>query len=497
MKYRRIRSQLPGAILAAALIAAMAVISVSAERLPVGDTPAAGTSSSNATEAAKQVSAAFENAAARVTPWVVPIISEQQTQERSQARIPPELGRYFGDDFFRHFFPPEGEDDRAVRGFGSGVVVSADGYVLTNAHVVRHAERVTVVLPDKKRHRAEVVGTDPQTDLAVIKIDAHGLEPARLGDSDAVKVGQWVLAVGNPFQLLNTVTTGIVSATGRASIGLASYESFIQTDASINPGNSGGALADLDGNVIGINTAISSPSGGNVGIGFAIPINMAKDVMHQLIDNGKVTRGYLGLVPQDLDDDLARALRLNTTSGSLVGDVTPDGPASEAGVERGDVITTFDGRPVDDSNELRNLVAAARPGAEVEIELLRDGKRKAVTVRLGTRPGEVAAASTSSPPHEQATVKLGLAVQPLTDDLADELGYAGQQGVLVAEVIPGTPAADTALRRGDLLKRINRTEIRDVDDVRAATAELNDGDHVALLVQRGETTFFVGLQLTA
>ena len=284
------------------------------------------------------------------------------------------------------------------------MIVSKDGYILTNNHVVDGADKLTVILQDKQKYTAKVVGRDPQTDVAVIKIDAKDLPVAELGNSDQARVGQWVIAVGNPFQLMHTVTAGIISAKGRSSVNLADYEDFIQTDASINPGNSGGALADLDGNVIGINTAIFSPSGagGNVGIGFAIPINMAKSVMHQLVTKGKVTRGFLGLLPQDIDEGLARAMNLKDTKGCLVGDVNSGGPADKAGIKHGDVITTFNGVPVENAVQLRNLVAEAEPGSKASVSVLRDGSGKEFTVELGERPKNLAAGNgKESAPEEK------------------------------------------------------------------------------------------------
>jgi serine protease Do len=291
-------------------------------------------------ELAGQLSEVFESASKKLSPSVVPIFSEAEVQVASPFGSGDPFGQLFGDDFMRRFFgTPQGGQKRTVRGLGSGVIVSSDGYILTNNHVVHGADKLTVIVGDEKKYPAKVIGTDPQTDVALIKIDAKDLQAANLGNSDDVRVGQWVIAVGNPFQLLHTVTAGIISATGRSSVGLATYEDFMQTDASINPGNSGGALADLDGNVIGINTAISSPSGGSVGIGFAIPINMAKSVMEDLKSKGQVTRGYLAVIPQDIDDDLAKALKLKDTEGALIGDVSTSSRNSTG--RRSRIQTTF------------------------------------------------------------------------------------------------------------------------------------------------------------
>jgi serine protease Do len=437
-------------------------------------------------------STAFEAAAARVNPSVVPIQSEQVTRTQDP------FSQFGGDDFFRRFFgAPRGEQKQTIRALGSGVIVSADGYILTNNHVVDGAEKLTVTLQDKKKYTAKVVGRDPQTDLAVVKIDVKGLPVASLGNSDTVRVGQWVIAVGNPFQLMHTVTAGIISAKGRSDTHLADYEDFIQTDASINPGNSGGALADLDGNVIGINTAIVSPNGtGNIGIGFAVPINMAKSVMRSLIDKGKVSRGFLGLLPQDIDENLGKALNLKTTDGALVGDVTPDAPAAKAGIKQGDIITGFNGSKVTGSTQLRNLVAEAGPGSEAKVGILRDGKPMEFTVKLGEKPADASGkgGNGEGEGEEQSSQKLGVSVQALTAEIADQLGYKGQHGVVVAGVTPGTPAEDAGLQRGDLIKEVNRKGVASPSEFEQAVRRAGKNASIALLVQRGKNSFFVAIQ---
>jgi serine protease Do len=451
---------------------------------------------------ADQLSDLFEGTSEKVSPSVMPIFSEQEVKVSSSFGSPGDPFRdFFGDDFFKHFFGqiPPGDQKQTVRGLGSGVIVSSDGYILTNNHVVQDAEKLTVVMPDKKKYTAKVIGTDPQTDVAVIKIDAKGLPAAQLGNSDNVKVGQWVIAVGNPFQLLHTVTAGIISAKGRSSVGLADYEDSIQTDASINPGNSGGALADLDGNVIGINTAISSPSGGSVGIGFAIPSNMAKRVMDELIDKGKISRGYLALVPQDIDENMAKALHLKSADGALVGDVTPDGPADKGGIKRGDIITQFDSKKVANSTELRNLVAQADPGSAAKITLLRDGKEMQVTVALGERPkgrGGRESQPEQQQPDEQTSKKLGLSMQNLTPDIAQQLGYLHEHGVVITDVSSGSPAEDAGLQQGDLIKEVNRVAVATTREFNRIVARLGSGESVALLVQREQNTFYVAIQLS-
>jgi serine protease Do len=353
-----------------------------------------------------------------------------------------------------------------------------------------------VVLADNKKYTAKLVGTDPQTDVAVIKIDAKDLPAATLGNSEGVKVGQWVIAVGNPFQLMHTVTAGIISAKGRSNIGLADYEDFFQTDAAINPGNSGGALADLDGNVIGINSAINSPSGGNVGIGFAIPINMANQVMQALIAQGKVTRGYVGLLLQDLNEDLAKAMKLKSTGGALVGDVTAGGPGDKAGIQRGDVIIEMNGNKMENSSELRNSVAQTKPGTSVKFTLIRAGEQMQVTVSLGERPKELQAkGQQEKAPQEQNYQKLGLSVQTLTPEIADQLGYKNVEGVVVADIAPGSSAEDAGLQVGDLIMEVNGVKVHSEADFKSAISRLKSGDSAALLVRRDGGTFFVPIRM--
>jgi len=447
----------------------------------------------------KQISEAFELASSKISPSVVSIFAEQTVQVQSPFGMPDESFRdFFGEDFFKRFFgtPQPQEEKRTVRSLGSGVIVTKDGYILTNNHVVENAEKLSVVIGDKKTYDAKVIGTDPPTDVAVIKIDAENLPLASLGDSDNVNIGQWVIAVGNPFQLMHTVTAGIISAKGRSSVGLAEYEDFIQTDASINPGNSGGALADLDGNVIGINTAITSPSGGNIGIGFAIPINMARQVMSTLMSEGKISRGYLALRPQDIDENLAKALKLKTTKGTLVADVTSGGPADRGGIRRGDVIIAVDGKKVKDSVELRNMVAGIAPGKSVEITLIRDGREMQVKVRLGERPkGPESESPAPAEKKEQMSKKLGISIQTLTPDLAERLGYKNANGVVITDVMPGSPAGEAGLQRGDLIQEVNQKEIKSTNDFEKLVNDLSSGDVVALLIRRGENTFFVALKV--
>jgi serine protease Do len=443
----------------------------------------------------------FEAAAAKVSPSVVSIFAEQVVQANNKQGMPDDPFRdFFGDQFFRRFFgdPSQGGGGqrRTVRGLGSGVIVGRDGLILTNNHVVDKADKLSVVIGDKKSYPAKVIGTDPQTDVAVIRIDAKDLPVADFGDSDDVKVGEWVLAVGNPFQLMHTVTAGIISAKGRSSVGLADYEDFIQTDASINPGNSGGALADLDGRIIGINTAITSPSGGNIGIGFAIPINMARKVMDELVTKGQVVRGYVGITLQPIDETMAQALKLKGTDGALVGDVVPDSPADKAGIKRGDVVVAVNGMTVSDNTQVRNLVAEGHPGKPMILGLIRNGARLDKTVTLGERPRERGdQAPKGDRPEGASQEKLGLAVQDLTPEIAQQLGYKSETGALVAEVVPGSPADDAGLESGDLVQEINRVQVRSARDFERLVRNLRSGDAIALLVRRGQGTVFLSLKV--
>jgi serine protease Do len=486
------------------VLVAVAVIGLSRHALCYRDEPATSTGGtvssgigSEGYAVAQQLSDAFEVATERVKQSVVPIFAEQVVQVASPFVSPEDPFRdFFGDDFFRRFFGTPQGSKQTVRSLGSGVIVSSNGYILTNNHVVSRAEKLTVIVSDNKKYKASVVGTDPQSDVAVLKIDASGLPAAELGNSDNVKVGQWVIAVGNPFQLMHTVTAGIISAKGRSQLGLADYEDFIQTDAAINPGNSGGALADLDGRVIGISTAINSPNGGNVGIGFAIPVNMAKNVMETLISEGKVERGYMGILPQDLDEDLASALKLKNTEGSLVGDVTPGSPAEKAGIKRGDVIIALDGSKVKDSNDLRNMVAQTKPGTHTEVTLIRDGRKTETTVVLAERPSRPEATGSGQVPEEERSVeKLGLSVQNLTPDIAAQLGYQDEKGVLVAAVEAGSAAEDSGLERGDLIQEVDRTAVHSVKEFQKEIGKADSGDSVALLVRRGPNTFFIAITI--
>ena len=431
--------------------------------------------------------ASYASVVDRVAPAVVTIRSQRMVRMTSQ-QVPDHP---FFREFFGERFDPRRMPERREGGMGSGVIVGQDGYILTNNHVVDGAAKVTVELTDGRALEAEVIGTDAPTDLAVLKVDAADLQTLPLGDSDDVRVGDVVLAVGNPLGVGQTVTMGIVSAKGRSTggNGQGAYEDFIQTDAPINRGNSGGALVNTDGELVGINSQILSPSGGNIGIGFSIPANMAQHVMTQLIEHGEVRRGRLGVTIQGITPDLARALELSAAAGALVSDVESGSPAESAGLERGDVITALNGQPVKDSNVLRNEIAELPPGSDVELTVRRDGKEQTVTARLEALEPEGRRAAAG--PEGEGAGRFGLGVEPLTAERARELGVNARGGMLVTSVEPGSRASQAGLRPGDVIEQVDRKAVTSVDELRSA---LNNGSAPALvLVHRGGTTLFVTL----
>ncbi len=390
---------------------------------------------------------------------------------------------FFDDPFFRRFFGGENPFGHKRKykstSLGSGVIVTSDGYILTNNHVIKDADEIKVKLYDRRVFDGKVIGTDPKTDLAVIKIDATDLPAIKIGDSDRLKVGEVVIAIGNPFGLSHTITMGIVSAKGRSHVGITDYEDFIQTDAAINPGNSGGALVNYKGELVGINTAIFSTSGGYMGIGFAIPSNMAKAVMNSIISYGKVIRGWLGVTIQDLTPELAKHFDIKETEGSLVTDVVKDSPADKAGFRRGDLIVEFDGKPVKDSTSLRNMVANTPPGKKVLVKIIRDGEEKILTVILGEYPEKV-----SSMRGEIDNVLKGVYVQNLTPELKEQFDIPEKvEGVIVTNIDEESPAYD-ALRRHDVIQEINRHEIKNLDDYKRVVSKIKKDESVLVLVYR-------------
>lgn len=444
---------------------------------------------------ARDLSTAFEDVTKALTPSVVNIRSTKKLPVNQ--RFP---GLPFEDDsandllerFFGERLPREAPGREYVqRGLGSGVIVTKDGYILTNNHVVDSANQLTVTLSDNRVFEAKVVGTDPKTDLAVVKIEADKLLPAVLGDSDQIRVGEWVLAIGNPFGLAHTVTAGIVSAKGRANMGITDYEDFIQTDAAINPGNSGGPLVNLDGQVIGINTAIASRTGGYQGVGFSIPANLARQIMDSIIDKGKVVRGWVGVAIQNLTPDLAESFGFESTEGVLVGDVSADGPAQKAGLQAGDIILKFNGKAVGDMNQLRNAVAATAPGTRAEVDILRDGKRKALTIEVGELEGQAQMARDPDGQRED----LGMTVQTLTPELARQLRLDGQTtGVVVTSVEPGGVAERCGILPQDVVTSVGGQSVASINEFRAAIADRNLSKGILLRVRSGDSQRFVLLK---
>jgi serine protease Do len=428
----------------------------------------------------------------KVLPAVVNISSTKVVKTPTQFE-----GQAPDDDFFRQFFGGNMPNMRQMpreqreRGLGSGVIVSPNGYILTNNHVVDGATDVKVTLSDKRDYKARVVGADPKVDLAILKIDATDLPAIVIGDSSKIQIGDYALAVGNPFGVGKTVTMGIVSATGRSHLGIEDYEDFIQTDAPINPGNSGGALINDRGELIGINTAIiSHGSEGSQGIGFAIPVNLARTVMDEILKTGKVTRGYLGIVPQDVTPAIAKAFGVKEFTGALVGSVSADSPAQKAGLQNGDIILELDGKPVADANELRMSISMMAPGTAVNLKVLRSGADRNLTATLAELPTEQATAEKGS--GENNSELSGISVQNLNANLAQQLGVpAGTTGVVVTKVDPSSAAADAGIERGDVIQEVNRKPVHNTSDFAAAMRSAKDQS--LLLVNRQGNTMYVAV----
>jgi serine protease Do len=443
-----------------------------------------------------------------VLPDVVNISTSKvvRTSENGMPGQMPDLfqqffGQQFGQQFGQEFNGPDQDDSRGPRSqrprqheqredsLGSGVIVSPDGYILTNNHVIDGATDVRVTLADKRQLTAKVIGADPKTDIAVLKVDAKGLSAITIGNSSKVQVGDYALAIGDPFGVGQTVTMGIVSAMDRGNLGIEDYEDFIQTDAPINPGNSGGALVNDRGELIGINTAIlSHGSGGNEGIGFAVPVNLARSVMDQILDHGKVNRAYLGIMVQDVTPAIAKAMGLNDMQGVLVGDVTPTGPASKSGLHRGDIILSVNGKPMADSRELRMNISMMSPDSDVKLRILRNGTQSDVTVKLGDLPNEKEEAKAEQGTSEGALE--GVTVENLDSQTAHQLGLSeATTGVVVTDISPSSPLATSGLRRGDVIQEVNHQPVKNVSQLEEAVRKA--GKDPLLLVNRHGTTLFV------
>jgi len=433
----------------------------------------------------------LSDALAEVADVVRPSVVNIATTSTVTTEDNPE-GDLFNDPFFRHFFGDQFDHHKRKyksAALGSGVIVSENGYILTNNHVVKGAEEIKVVLSDKREFKGKIVGTDPRTDLAVVKINAKDLPAAKLGDSTKLKTGDIVLAVGTPFGLNSTVTLGIVSAVGRSNVGIADFEDFIQTDAAINPGNSGGALVNTNGEVVGINTAIFSTSGGYMGVGFSIPSDMAKTVMDSIIKHGKVVRGWLGVSIQDLTPDIAKSLGIKQQTGALIADVVKDSPAEKAGLKRGDVIVAFDGKPIEDSTSLRNMASAAAPGKTVELKIVREGKEKSVTATLAEFKERKVVKKV-----EYDNVLKGLTVQELTASLRDQIGVPeNMNGVVITDIGADSPAQGI-LQAGDVVLEVNRHGIKNLSDYDKRVSKIGKKGSALLLIYREGGTIYITLK---
>jgi len=434
---------------------------------------------------------AFSEIASAISPSVVNI----STTKVMKRELAPFLEDPFSEFFspFRDFKMPKKWKEQSL---GSGVIISPDGYIITNNHVVEQADEIRVTLFDKRSFKAKVIGSDNKTDVAIVKIDADNLYAAQWGDSDKLQVGEFVLAIGNPYGLSHTVTMGIISAVGRANVGIADYEDFIQTDAAINPGNSGGPLVNTRGELIGINTAIFSRSGGYQGIGFAVPSNMARLVMDQLLQKGKVTRGWLGVTIQEITPELSQKFGLKTAKGALIGDVAKGSPAEKAGIKRGDIILEFNGKKVSDVGNLRNMVAQSKVGVQIPLTIMRSGKEYGINVTTSELPKDVSEITPGNVPEDTAPEGLtGLNVMELTREISRQLGLPrDEKGVVVVRVEPGSSVEDAGLRKGDVIQEIDRKKIISLDDYIRIVATIHSGDTVLMFINRDGKKFYVTIK---
>ena len=476
------------------------LFSLTAALLAVTTIPASSAPADEGIAQLEKTGKAFSAVAKSAMPAVVFIQVEQVVEAGGSPYEFNDPFDFFGDDMLRRFFGAPGQGlpqqrrqaPRQFRreGAGSGFIVSKDGYILTNSHVVGDATKITVKLHDGREFEAKKIGSDEKSEVAIIKIDADDLPTVALGDSGELEVGEWVIAVGNPFGLTETVTAGIVSALGRNNIGIADYENFIQTDAAINPGNSGGPLLNIKGEVIGINTAIYSQSGGYMGVGFAIPINMAAAIKEQLIEHGKVTRGYLGIYLQELTPELAASLGLKDAHGILVSDVMEDSAAGAAGLKQGDVILKLDGKDVSDVGAFRNSISSRPPETTIHLEILRDGKEKAikaVTRALDDEGGEKGG--------KLSDELLGVEISEVTSDIAERSGYEINEGVVITSVSPDGRAARAGLRPGVLITGVNLERTRDAEAFERALADAKENGRLVLRVRTGRYHQYIAIPL--
>lgn len=434
----------------------------------------------------------------KAKPAVVHIKVEKTTKRNNlQSQIPEEM---FNHPFFEQFFGPyrqQPQREYKQRGQGSGFIISKEGHILTNNHVVEGADIIKVTLSDNRNFDAKVIGTDPQSDVALIKIeDPQNLPVLPLGDSSALEVGEWVIAIGNPFGLSQTVTVGVVSATGRSSVGINEYENFIQTDAAINPGNSGGPLLNSQGHVIGINTALFSRTGGYMGIGFAIPINMAKSIESQLQKHGKVTRGWLGVVIQDVNEDLAESFGLKSPGGILISEVQQNSPASAAGLRQGDIITHLNDAKLENVSDLRNRVAMLVPDTKAVLLVIRDGRDKKIQVTIGEQPADFSKKGMRSMGGDSKSLeKYGLTLQELTPELSEKFEYKKGSGLIISDVAPGSAAETAGLKAGHLIEEVNRSKTGNFQELKKALEQTKDGEKILLRVRSGSYSTYVVLSV--
>ena len=477
--------------------ASICIVAVMALAFALAPVTASG-AESDKLELLRQTSEAFSSVAAKAVPAVVFIKVERTIETGSMTGPGTPFGfndpfGFFGDEFYDRFLrgrrPSQPREYRQT-GQGSGFIIGDDGYILTNNHVVGEADVITVKLHDGREFKAELVGTDEKSDVAVIRIDGENLPTMPLGDSDNIKVGEWVIAIGNPFGLAETLTSGIVSAKGRSTVGINDYEDFIQTDAAINPGNSGGPLINTKGEAVGINTAIFSNSGGNMGIGFAIPINMARTIKDQLVKTGKVTRGQLGVMIGEVTQDLADYFEIDSTKGAMVSEILEGSAAEKAGLKVGDIILKIDGREVEGIGDVRNTIAMAAPGSQVRLLVHRDGKERTITVRIAELSEKQALADSS-----KLDQKLGLTVEDLTEEASRYYGLRSNDGVLVASVDPDSAAYRGGIRPGMIILSVNRKKVDSVEQFNAALRDSVESKKVLLLVRAQRHTQFVVLPL--
>lgn len=455
-------------------------------------TPAPGDNQADKSsiEVLEAISNAFADVAETVNPSVVTIYTKTVIKNR---QISP-FSQFFGDDFFKRFFNmPNPQGEFVQQGLGSGVIVREDGIILTNDHVVDDADDIYVTLMDGRELEATVEGTDERTDLAVIKIDADDLPAIKIGDSEALRVGQWVLAIGSPLQpeLAHTVTAGIVSAKGRSGVGRSQYQDYIQTDAAINPGNSGGPLVNLKGELIGINTAIATRTGGNMGIGFAIPSKLAEKVMTDIVEKGRVVRGWLGVGIQNITPDLAETFNLDKPEGVVVTEIMEDSPAEKADLKVEDVIIGLNGERIKNVTHLSTRVGSTDPGTKVQLKILRDGDEKTVSVTIGEYPAE----EPTKVAQKKSREDLGFSVSDLIPSLKRQYNIEEDEGVVVTSVIPGSNSQRAGLREGDLILKINRKSVNTVEEFYSELEDVAAGEPIALYLKRGDQKLFAAFSI--